>query len=159
MAVALPVGPFAGEGLLVALDLAVAFRGAGRDPAVLDAAGGEQLTQRAVADVDPGVVCLESFRLDPVAFEELQRALDEAGHGCCALVWVDLGEREPRVVVDDRVAELPTNTGASLGRSPRTIAGDGMTWPREPREAFGVHLQQIAGAETVRRTVCEAVAA
>jgi hypothetical protein len=44
--------------LLVALDLAVALRGAGRDPAVLDPVLGEQFAQAAVADVGEGVVGL-----------------------------------------------------------------------------------------------------
>ena len=35
--------------------------------------------------------------------EEGERALDEAGDGCCSLVLVELDVGEPGVVVDDRV--------------------------------------------------------
>jgi hypothetical protein len=38
---------------------------------------------------------------------------------------MDLGESEPRVVVDERVAELPPDAGALLGRGSVTVAGDG----------------------------------
>ena len=99
---------------MVALDFAVALRRARRDAAVLDAARGEQLAQRAVVDVGEGVVGLEAFGLDAVAGEEAQRPLDEAGDGLGLLVAVDLGEDEPRVVVDDRVAELPADSGLAF---------------------------------------------
>jgi hypothetical protein len=44
-----------------------------------------------------------------VAGEELQRALDEAGDRGGLFVGVEFGVGQSRVVVDDRVAELPAD--------------------------------------------------
>src|SRR5207237_1339942 len=130
----------------VALHLAVAFGGAGRDPSVLDAVAFEQLAQAAVVDVAPRVVGLQAPRGDAVFGEEPERALDEAGHRLGLFVGADLGVDQPGVVVDDRVTELPADAGLLLGAGAVTIARDGVTWPREARQALGVHLQQITGA-------------
>jgi hypothetical protein len=54
---------------------------------------GEELAQAAVVDVAPGVVGLQAARVDAVAGEERQRALDEAGDGVGAFVAV-LDQRE-----------------------------------------------------------------
>jgi hypothetical protein len=131
---------------LVALDLAVALGGAGRDPALLDAALGEQVAQRAVVDVGPRVVGLQAPWRDAVGGEERQGACDEAGNGLGALVRMQLGVDQAGMVVDDRVAELPANTGFLLGAGGRAIPGDPVPGAGKAREALGVHLQQIARA-------------
>jgi hypothetical protein len=56
---------------------------------------GEQLAQRAVAEVAEGVVCHQSLRGDAVRGVEGERALDEAGHRCRFLVLLELDEGEP----------------------------------------------------------------
>jgi hypothetical protein len=114
-AVGLAEGPFAFEGLLVALDLAVDLGSMRRDEEVSDLARVEELGERAVVGVCPGVVADQPCRLDPVTVEEGERTLDEADHRAGALVAVELGVREPGVVVDDRVHELPADTLAFLG--------------------------------------------
>jgi hypothetical protein len=90
--------PLGFEGLLVALHLAVEFGCAGRDCVVADA-----LAQRAVVDVGEGVVGLQTLGRDVVGGEEGQRALDERGDRVGALVVVQFGVGQARVVVDDRV--------------------------------------------------------
>src|SRR6187455_3433871 len=97
--VALPVGPFSGEGLLVALDLPVAFGGARRDAAVLNGAAGEQVAERAGVDVGERVVGLQSPDCDAVCGVEGDRARDKGGDGRGALVCVQLGVGEAAVVV------------------------------------------------------------
>ncbi len=79
-----------------------------------------------------------------MAGEEAERALKEAGDRVGALVCVQLGVDQARVVVDDRVAELPADALALLGAGAGAIAGHLVPGPGEPGQAFGVHLQQIA---------------
>jgi hypothetical protein len=87
--------------LLVPLDLAVAFRGARGDEAVVDVLGGEDLGERVVAGVAPGVVGLQALGLDVVGGVERQGTLDERGDGVRFLVGVDFGVGQSCVVVDD----------------------------------------------------------
>jgi hypothetical protein len=54
-----------------------------------DAVAGEQFGERAVARVRPGVVAHQSLRVDAVAGEEDEPALDEAGHSLSLLVVVE----------------------------------------------------------------------
>jgi hypothetical protein len=54
----------------------------------------QQLAERAILRVRPGVVADQSFRADSVAGEEGESAFDEAGDGGGAFVWVELGVGE-----------------------------------------------------------------
>jgi hypothetical protein len=71
---------------------------------VPDPFGGEQLAQRAVADIAPVVVAHQTPDHHPVGAEEGERALAESGDVVRLLVGVELGIGQARVVVDDRVA-------------------------------------------------------
>jgi hypothetical protein len=138
--------PLALERLLVALDLAVDLRLAGRDRAVLDLVAGEQLGESAVVRVRPGVVGAQAPHADAVRGVEGQRTLDEADDGRCPLVAVEFTVGEPRVVVDDRVHPLVADTDPLLGPRAEAITGDGVAGPREAGEAFAVDLKQLARA-------------
>src|SRR5215204_5267251 len=117
---------------------------------VLDAVSAEQLAQRAVVDVGERVVGLQPLGADAVAGEEDQGTLEKSGDGVGALVAVQLGVDQPRVVIRDRVAELPANPGLLLGAGRRAITGHLVSWATEAREALGVHLQQIARARPLK---------
>src|SRR5258708_8025429 len=75
-----------------------------------------------------------------------ESALDEAGHGRCFLVAMELGVAEPGVVVDERVHPLVADPHPFLGAAAVAITGNGMTGPAEPDEAFGVDVEQITWA-------------
>ena len=96
--------------------------------------------------VDEGVVGEQPLRLDPVRRVEGEAAFDEAGHGCGALVVVDLAVREPGVVVDERVHPLVADPLTLLGAGNVPVAGDGVAGPAETDETLRVDVQQIAGA-------------
>ena len=75
------VGPFALQGLLVALDLAVGAGRVGPGADVADRAAVEQFAQTAVVDVGERVVGHQPLGGDPVVEVEVQRAAGERGHG------------------------------------------------------------------------------
>src|SRR5436190_7396419 len=104
------VGPFACHRLVETLDLAVGAWPVRLSGEVTDAAAGEQLVQRAVPDVAEAVVGHQPLADDLVAFEEGERPPDEAGDRFGFLVVVELDVGEPRVVVDDRVREVVSDT-------------------------------------------------
>src|SRR6266511_248006 len=142
------VCPLAGHRLVEALNLAVGARPVGLGGQVPDPSAGEQLAQGAVLDVAEAVVSHQPLRDDPVLCEEGQRPVDEAGHGRCFLVLVELDVGEPGVIVDDRVRvvvadpRLHAPTAQGLG----SIAGDPMAGPQEAGVAAGVHVQEITRA-------------
>jgi len=105
-AVGEPVCPFARHRLVEAFDLPVRAGPVGLGGEVTDAAAGEQLAERAVADVAEAVVCHQPLWMDAVALEEGEGAFDEAGDGLGLVVVVELDVGEPRVVVDDRVRDV-----------------------------------------------------
>ena len=76
-----------------------------------DAALGEQLAERAVLDVAEGVVCHQPPGDDPMDGVEGESALDEAVHGRCLFVVVDLDVGETGVVVDGRVRVVVADPG------------------------------------------------
>src|SRR2546423_1216056 len=102
-AVAEAVCPLASHRLVEALDLSVWLRPALWRAQVTDPLPGEQLLERAVERVAPGVVGHQPFRLDSVRGEESERASDEGGDGLRPFVSEQLGVAEARVIVDDRV--------------------------------------------------------
>src|SRR6185437_2842662 len=53
---------------------------------------------------------------------------------------------DPAVIVDDGVADVIADSFALLRAGAGPIAGDLVPGPREPRQALGVHLQQITRA-------------
>src|SRR6266508_589635 len=98
-----PVGPLPGHRLVEALDLPVRARSIGLGGRGADPLAGEQLAQRAVLGVGEGVIAHQPPRSDAVALVEGECSLEEAGHGRCPLVAMELDIGEARVVVDDRV--------------------------------------------------------
>ena len=95
------VGPFAAHGLVETLDLAVGAGGVWPGPEVADPVLGEQLSERPVVGVGPGVVGHDPLWLDAQRSIPVKRSADEGGDGVGALVGVQLGVGDARVVVDD----------------------------------------------------------
>src|SRR5712692_7301632 len=95
--------------------------------------------------VDVGVVAHQPLGLDPMRGVEGESALDEAGHGRCFLVTVELRVAEPRVVVDERVHPLATDLHPLLDAAAIPITGNGMTRRAEPDEPLRVDVEQVAG--------------
>ena len=62
---------------------------------------GEQLSERPVVGVGPGVVGHDPLWLDAQRSIPVKRSADEGGDGVGALVGVQLGVGDARVVVDD----------------------------------------------------------
>jgi len=139
------VGPFALERLDEALDLAVGARPARPGGEVADAAAGEQLAQRAVLDVAPGVVAHQPPRLDALLGEGGERPLDEASDRLGLGVGEHLGVGEAGVVVDERVHDVVAEPAPLvLGRA-GAIGGDRVAGLGEAGERRPVDVQQIAG--------------
>src|SRR5215207_2881583 len=145
-AVGLAESPFAFEGLLVALDLAVDLGAADWDQQMPDAVSLEQLAERAVLAVDEGVIAHQPLDGDPVRGVENEPAFDEAGDRCRTLVGVELAVGEPRVVVDEGVHKLMADPRALLGAGAKAIAGDGVPGTSEASETLAVDVEQIAWA-------------
>ena len=101
-----------------------------------DAAFREQRLEAGVLCVAPGIVGLDPLGLDPECGEERERALDKARDGLAALVAMQLGVGDPRVVIDDRVGELVADVLALLGAGRVAVAGDGVAGTAEAREAL-----------------------
>src|SRR6266508_53824 len=144
-----PVGPLPGHRLVEALDLPVRARPVGLGRQVADPLAGEQLAQRAVLGVGEGVIAHQPPRSDAVALVEGECSLEEAGHGRCPLVAMELDIGEARVVVDDRVRKVVADQPLGVRRlapARGAVSGDRVTGPLEAGVAADVDVQQVAGA-------------
>ena len=142
--VCLAESPLAFECLLEAFDLAVGLWSARPDEEVVDRSFGEQLAQRAVVAVGPGVVAHQPLHVDPVAGEVSEAPLDEGGHGRRFLVAVEFAVGVAGVVVDERVHPFVADSLPLVGGRHVSVAGDGVTGPGEADEALAVDVQQVA---------------
>ena len=106
-----------------------------------DAPLGQQLLERAVAAIDVGIVGEQAPGLDPVRGVEGEAAFDEGGDGRGLLVWVELRVGQSRVVVDERVHELVSDSLALFGPGAIADAGDGVPRSREAGKALAVDVQ------------------
>jgi hypothetical protein len=102
--------------------------------------------QSSVSFVGEVVVGHHPPGLDAVGGEEAQGAFGERGDGVGALVGVELCVGQARVVIDDRVGELPADSLALLGTGDVAIAGNRVPGTRETGELLDVHVHEIARA-------------
>ena len=82
----------------------------------------------------------EAPGLDPEGGEERQGAAGEGDHGVGLLVAVELGVGDPRVIVDDRVAELPADLRAFLGAGAAPVPGDAVprSWQKRAKRLVSI---------------------
>ena len=91
---------------------------------------GEEIAERVVVGVAPGVVGHQPFGVDAVGLEPAPAPGQERGDGRCVLVGEQLDVGQAGVVVDDRVREVVADAGAvghPVAAALRAIAGDAMS--------------------------------
>src|SRR5438105_15071276 len=111
-----------------------------------DPPAGEELGERPVARVRPGVVAEQPLRLDSVAGVEGERAFDEAGHGRGTLIRVQLAVGEPGMIIDERMHPFVADSHPFLSARAVAVAGDRVSRPGETDEALAIDVEQVAGA-------------
>lgn len=107
----LPVGPLGGECSVEAFDLAVLPWAVRADELVRDLPLREEFAKSSATPVAPSIVGHLPFDRDAVASEELDRTGKELGCGVGLFVGVDLGERQPAVIVNDGVNVVVADLG------------------------------------------------
>ena len=98
-----------------ALNLAVSACPEGTDRLVLDAFAVEQLGECAVAGVSPCIVGEDASDRDPMASLEREGTFHERDDRAVALVWVELAEGEPGMVIDGCVGVVLAELLAPAG--------------------------------------------
>lgn len=112
--VAEAVGPLSARGLVEAFHLPVGLWSVGLCASVLDLVLGEELAQRMIVGIAPGVVAHQSLGVDALKLEPVEGSRNEGGDGLCSLVAVQLNVGQPRVVIHDRVSEVIAHSSAGL---------------------------------------------
>jgi hypothetical protein len=122
----LPVSPFGGEGAVEAFDLAVGTGAVRFDEALLGAELGDGGFERGGMAVGEGVIPDDAFdAVDAVAGEELGSAEENGGSGGAFFVVVDFGVGEARVIVDDGVDVVKTDSSMARAMVANGLVGIG----------------------------------